>query len=182
MNRVDIGIQKLLVTEDPRESEFNCYILFILSCCTKSRSLLDLLLCKFAFWVLSMWLGRFDSHIIVVSLFVSKKYYWIEMLSFFIFSLKVNWTFITWVFFSILFNLRSISWSLFFSYFIKFFHDNLSANFSRSPAGQNSFPSIRCMNNLFIYFWFLLTIYFMINIDLFSLSSEAFGWNQVSTT
>jgi hypothetical protein len=119
--------------------------------------------------VLSMWLGRFDSHIIIANLFVSKKYYGIEILSFFIFSLKVNWTFITWVFFSILFNLRSI----FFSDFIKFFHDNLSANFSRSPAGQNSFPSIRwsSMNNLFIYFWFLLTIYFMINIDLFSLSS-----------
>jgi hypothetical protein len=97
-----------------RKGEFNCYILFILSSCIKSRSLLDLLLCKFAFWVLSMWLGRFDSHLIVASLFVSKKYYWIEMLSFFIFSLKVNWTFITWVFFSILFNLRSISWSFFF--------------------------------------------------------------------
>jgi hypothetical protein len=37
-----------------RESEFHCYFLFTLSCCTKSRSLLDLLFCKFAFWVLSI--------------------------------------------------------------------------------------------------------------------------------
>ena len=52
-NRVDLGIQKLLVTEDldpfSRKSELNCYILFTLSCCTKSRSLLDFLFCKFAF-------------------------------------------------------------------------------------------------------------------------------------
>jgi len=29
----------------------------------------------------------------------ANKYYWIEMLSFFTVSLKVNWTFISWVFF-----------------------------------------------------------------------------------
>ena len=54
---------------------------FRIICFTRSRSLLDLLLCKFAFWVLSMWLGRFDPHIIVASLCVTKKYHWIEMLS-----------------------------------------------------------------------------------------------------
>jgi hypothetical protein len=41
----------------------------------------------------TMWLGTFDSHIIVVSLFVSQEVLLNTV------SLKVNWTFISWVFF-----------------------------------------------------------------------------------
>jgi hypothetical protein len=60
LNRVVTGPRNPGVISDrgsgsfPRKGEFNCYILFTLFCCTKSRSLLDLLLCKFAFWVLSI--------------------------------------------------------------------------------------------------------------------------------
>ena len=69
LNRVVTGPRNPGVISDrgsgsfSRESEFNCYILFTLSCCTKSRSLLDLLFCKFAFYT-TMWLGIFNSHII----------------------------------------------------------------------------------------------------------------------